>query len=255
MCVCLLIVLVCAGALFFIGWTQFRVAADSVGVVSSKTGGVAAEVVRPGVFSWHWEFLIPTNAALQTFRVHPYSFRPQVAGSLPSAGDYSAALKGRPDFSYQFDFEIQLAVQPESLPRLVRQSLVSDQQSLEAYLSAAADALAKSAAAIFLDGGTSAPLPSGLSAAELAAAAGAVVRRFPEVEVLQFSVVSARLPDWELYQTARRLYLSDSRARQEPAPPPAAEPEELREPELSEGDRQALELLRQLKSLMSEEKA
>ena len=55
--VCFIILVLFSGALFFIGWTQFRVKADTAGVLVSKTGGVNENVIEGGEFSWHWEFL------------------------------------------------------------------------------------------------------------------------------------------------------------------------------------------------------
>ena len=64
---CLVILVIFGGAVFFIGWTQLRIKPDCVGVIKSKTSGVQKKPVYPGMFSWNWEFLIPTNADLKLF--------------------------------------------------------------------------------------------------------------------------------------------------------------------------------------------
>ena len=69
--VCFIILVLFSGALFFIGWTQFRVKADTAGVLVSKTGGVNENVIEGREFSWHWEFLLPTNAQLRLFSTKP----------------------------------------------------------------------------------------------------------------------------------------------------------------------------------------
>lgn len=45
---CFLIIVVCAAAAFFVGWTSLRVSPDSIGIVKSKTSGVQDEPVSPG---------------------------------------------------------------------------------------------------------------------------------------------------------------------------------------------------------------
>ncbi|MCQ2749421.1 MAG: hypothetical protein MJ246_05530, partial [Clostridia bacterium] len=52
---CFIILVLFAGAVFFIGWTQIRVSPNKIGVLKSKTSGVLKEPVYSGKFSWHWQ--------------------------------------------------------------------------------------------------------------------------------------------------------------------------------------------------------
>ena len=66
-----LIVLVCAAAVFFFGWTQFSVPAGKYGVMLSKSGGYYPQAVIPGNFTWRWERIVPTNAQILVFDLTP----------------------------------------------------------------------------------------------------------------------------------------------------------------------------------------
>ena len=143
--VCFIILVLFSGTLFFIGWTQFRVKADTAGVLVSKTGGVNENVIEGGEFSWHWEFLLPTNAQLRLFSTKPVMVEKRISGELPSGSVYAGLYKNSPDFSYNFDFLISAAVSKDSLPSLVKDGSLTDQNSLEKYINYAADDFIRSA--------------------------------------------------------------------------------------------------------------
>ena len=86
--VCLLILIAFGGFVFFIGWTQFKIEPSNVGILVSKTSGINNKPVYPGTFSWHWEFLIPTNAQLKMFTQEPYIISKNVKGTLPNGEIY-----------------------------------------------------------------------------------------------------------------------------------------------------------------------
>ena len=81
---CVFILAVFTGAVFYVGWTQFRVKPDTIGIVVSKTNGVDEKPVLNGEFAWHWQFLLPTNATLKTFQIKPVSVQKTISGCLPS---------------------------------------------------------------------------------------------------------------------------------------------------------------------------
>jgi len=206
---CVLIIFAFALTLFFIGWTQFKVKTGSVGVVVSKTSGVSENPVVPGKFSWHWEFLIPTNAELKIFSVKPYNFSKNIEGELPSAEILKKAFKDSPDFSYKFDFEITATVVQELLPELLRSSIVFDQESLEKYIESAVREASASAASYLLtnEDGISAVKPETVSSEKLLSEFKAA-KKYPAVSFTSFYVVSSVVPDYKLYLRARGLYTS-----------------------------------------------
>ena len=67
----LFIIILFAGAVFFIGWGQFAVPAGSYGVMVSKTSGISEKTIVPGEFCWFWERLLPTNVSMRTFSMIP----------------------------------------------------------------------------------------------------------------------------------------------------------------------------------------
>ena len=80
---CVVILAVFTGLVFYTGWTQFKVKPDTIGIVVSKTNGVDEKPVLNGEFSWHWQFLLPTNATLKTFHIKPFMTQKTINGTLP----------------------------------------------------------------------------------------------------------------------------------------------------------------------------
>lgn len=212
--VCTVITLLFTLSLFFLGWTQFKIKMGTVGVIVSKTGGVSSKLAKPGIFSWHWEFLIPTNAELKIFSVKPYDFSETIEGELPAAGILKNAFRNSPDFSYKFDFKITVSVAEDFLPELIRSAAVSDQTTLEKYIHSAAEEAAVAAASYFLINrdahialrqDTDAP-------AKLLEALG-IAKKYPALNFSSFYAATAFMPDYKLYLRAQELYaplLSDS---------------------------------------------
>lgn len=131
--ICFLILLVFGGFVFFIGWTQIKVKPGNIGIVQSKTGGVSKNLVIPGKFSWHKEFLIPTNAQIQKFEYKPYNGSKTISGKRYT-GDYT------------FTFQISLSYQAELIADLLNDNKISNQDDFEKYLDGVASYLAQRAA-------------------------------------------------------------------------------------------------------------
>lgn len=131
--ICFLILLVFGGFVFFIGWTQIKVKPGNIGIVQSKTGGVSKNLVIPGKFSWHKEFLIPTNAQIQKFEYKPYNGSKTISGKRYT-GDYT------------FTFQISLSYEAELIADLLNDNKISNQDDFEKYLDGVASYLAQRAA-------------------------------------------------------------------------------------------------------------
>ena len=134
----LFILLVFSALVFFIGWTQFKVKAENVGVVISKTSGVDPLPVENGKFSWHWQFLLPTNAILRTFEIKPVNTTKTVSGELPSGNLYSSIFNSSDNFSYSFSFSISLTISPQAIIELVKLNKITNTEDLHEYLETAA---------------------------------------------------------------------------------------------------------------------
>ncbi|MBQ9494700.1 MAG: hypothetical protein IJR50_03570 [Treponema sp.] len=205
---CVIILLIASGAVFFFGWTQFKVGADSCGVLVSKTGGVNSEPVLPGKFSWHWECLLPTNATLKIFSTKPHVVSKTASGDLPSADVYGSMFDVAPNFSYRFDFMMTCRVASENIIELIRDGLVADDESLDAYIDSSCASLASKAASHILTKSfeDSSFRSESLTTSELLSLVNAA-KDFPHIDFTHFAVTASRIPDSMLYTRARELFL------------------------------------------------
>ncbi|MBO4640642.1 MAG: hypothetical protein J5710_12895 [Treponema sp.] len=128
-----LIILIFGAFVFFVGWTQIKVKPGSIGIVQSKTSGISSKIIIPGHFSWHKEFLIPTNAQIEKFEYKPYNGTKTISGK-----------RGSGDFS--FTFQISLSYEPELIADLLQDNKISNQEDFESYLEGVASYLAQRAA-------------------------------------------------------------------------------------------------------------
>ena len=131
--ICFLIVLIFVAFLFFVGWTQIKVKPGNIGIVQSKTSGISSKIIIPGKFSWHKEFLIPSNAQIEKFEYKPYNGTKTITGKRAST-----------DFS--FTVQISLSYEPELIADLLKDNKISNQQDFESYLEGVAAYLAQRAA-------------------------------------------------------------------------------------------------------------
>ena len=148
---CVFILAVFTGIVFYVGWTQFRVKPDSIGIVVSKTNGVEDKPVLNGEFAWHWQFLLPTNATVKLFHIKPVNVQKTISGALPSGEAYASIYNAEGLFDYSFTFDIELTVSPEAVIQLVKENKVTEDSDLNAYLEGAAGTLAQHAAAYILN--------------------------------------------------------------------------------------------------------
>ncbi len=198
---CLFILAVFTGAVFYIGWTQFRVKPDTMGVVVSKTSGVDSKPVLNGEFAWHWQFLLPTNATLKTFQIKPVSVHKTISGTLPSGEAYASIYGAQGLFDYSFTFDILLTLSPESVVELMQLNKITDDKDLAEYLEGAAATLAQKAANYILnraDGNPSFRTES-LKREEILRGIQ-IYKDFPEIDVSVFAITSSKLPDYNMYK-------------------------------------------------------
>ena len=129
-----LIVLACAAAVFFFGWTQFFVPAGKYGVMLSKSGGYYPQAIMPGNFTWRWERLVPTNAQILVFDLTPRQVNYMADGTLPSADRYAKVLNTKDDFSWSFGMDTLVTLKPGQLVSIVEKNTIQTQEALEAYI-------------------------------------------------------------------------------------------------------------------------
>lgn len=198
---CLFILAVFTGLVFYAGWTQFRVKADTIGIVVSKTSGIDDKPVLNGEFAWHWQFLLPTNATLKTFHRKPVSVVKTVSGTLPSGEAYASIFNADRLFDYSFTFDIQLTLSPEAVVELMKLNKITDDTDLAAYLEGAAAVLSQNAANYILSRAETNPAfrPESLRRDELLRGIQ-IYKDFPEVDVSVFAIQNSKLPDYNMYK-------------------------------------------------------
>lgn len=204
----LLLIIIFAGAVFFIGWGQFAVPAGSYGVMVSKTSGISQKTIVPGEFCWFWERLLPTNTSMRIFSIIPVTRTTTISGELPSADIYSPMLEGSPNFSYKFSVQTELMMKSNSLPNFVRRTDAKGNEQLQEYLNQQGDLIAQeviqyilsksldNANNLMLLATDTEELKTGINADS----------KFKDLEISNITVKTAQMPDTELYNIAKASY-------------------------------------------------
>jgi hypothetical protein len=170
--ICFIIILIFAAFVFAVGWTQIKVKPGYIGVVQSKTGGVDEKLIIPGEFSWHKEFLIPSNASIIKFENKPYNCTKTISGKRGYGADYS------------FTFQISLSYLPEVITELLQENKISNQEDLDQYLDGVAAYLAQRSADFYLSRflQNQAFMPESITITELTSSI-ALYKEYPEFDI------------------------------------------------------------------------
>ena len=210
----IIILLIAAAVVFFIGWMQFTLKEGTVGIMSSKTGGLYNQPIEAGKFQWKWERLLPTNVTVRNFSTEPHQSRQVVSGSLPSGSIYSQQLSLPADFTYRLEFKMQLSVTAGEILKLVKNGLVTDQESLDSYLEQKAKLVSQHIADYIISAeGNSNQQEAGrlvqpmvLSQSETAALVAQYQDDFSGFSLDSVEILSAKIPDISLYRSAKASY-------------------------------------------------
>lgn len=206
----LFLLIAAAGAGFYFGWVQFSVPAGQYGVMISKTGGVNAIPVEPGIFRWQWEFLLPTNAEVLSFELAPVTHTETVSGTLPSGTLYARMIEGSPDFSWEVVCETVARVSPSSLPSLVEYHAIRDQQALEEWTHKTLSERTRNTADTVIRRVVSDLAAAGAFQADPDQFARNIAVSLQnagnDLEIVTVSVQSRRFPDLALYHTAAQTF-------------------------------------------------
>lgn len=204
-----LITLLIFGAfVFFVGWGTFRVSVNEIGVMSSKTSGVCNEVIENGVFSWHWEFLLPTNVSLMRFALRQRTVEKTVTGELPQSDIFSKDIP----FDYSMRFSATCSVAKDDIVRLARERTVTSDAELSTYIDNILNEYIDSAAAVILkkayETETAGKLlfTSDINLDKLMSELK-FAEKYPRVTITKLIVSDVRVPSFELYLAARKHYL------------------------------------------------
>ena len=206
----LFILIIFSAFVFFFGWTQYRVKPGEFGVVISKTNGIDETPIQNGEFSWYWQFLLPTNAILKTFSVQPIFVTKQIKGTLPS-GEFYASFNQKETFDYSFEFSMSLTVSEQNVITLLKENKITTQNDLSQYISNCADTIAQLAASFYLKKIQDNPnfRPESVKRDELLREIK-FYEDCPLIELMNFSLVSSKVPDFELYDKLKLRFFENS---------------------------------------------
>lgn len=195
-----IVLVIFAAVVFFVGWVQFAVKPGSCALMESKTGGLYPKPIVAGVFTWRWERLLPTNVTLTKFTLGIQKESATASGKLPSDELYASFLPDRDvDFSYSVSADVSLSFSPEAVHSLFSQGKIFTDDDLKSY-SAAASSLFVSLLANYLIEKGQSPQNASLSQEEI----HSIIQKYPDdfdgVSVLSAQIVSSKIPDISLYE-------------------------------------------------------
>ena len=207
--VTLCILLVLAGLAFFLGWAQLKVPPGAYGIVRSKTHGVDPRPVQSGEFRWIWYKLIPANAEVTVYRIHPVTRAISVRGSLPSGKIYAdfAGIDG--DFSWELNGSLSFSINPAMLAAAVSDNNIGSAEEFTRYENDLAGQIEAGIVRRLSSGEEDAALLEALLRSGSSPAFDLGIQaEFPSISGLSFTVQKADFPDIALYRQVRSLYES-----------------------------------------------
>lgn len=203
-----IVLLIFSAVVFFIGWIQFYVRPGTCAIMKSKTGGLYHSAVVPGVFTWRWERLLPTNVSLEIFDLAVYKTNQSVSGELPSAAFYSSRFSDKKvDFSYNVEISVSMSLSPEGIYKLVSENKITSNEDLKGFYDAKAK-LAASFVAEYLVSSSSMVKPSALSQKEIQEVIEKKASEFDGILISSVELLDSKIPDVELYNLAKANYAS-----------------------------------------------
>ena len=213
----LALLVILAGVAFYFGWIQIRLRAGTYAVIFTKTGGWDEKVTEPGVFSWRWERLLPTNMEIHYFELEPYTSRLAVDGSLPSAADYREIIDPAPQFDFSVSITVSYTIKPEALPQLVSENRLTQDTTSE-WFNNTNELLAARTSQFIREASERPGFASDLGTTMHGldeALKEKLARSLPEAEIQSVVINNFQVPDMDLYHTAKELYLEFARQRKE----------------------------------------
>lgn len=194
-----ILLLIVAAPTFYFGWTQIRVNNNNIGIIQSKMKGLRSEIVYPGRFSWHWDFLIPNNAQLITFETKPYYVIKSISGQY-QFDDSSNTMK------YYFDYNICLTYTPEAIYNMMKENIITNNEDLQKYLDIAATSICQNATAYYLSKAAKDPFfnPHSIKREELVKAINPY-KDFPDLDLTIITLSDFKMPGFNRFRNTNSL--------------------------------------------------
>lgn len=216
----LIIILIFAGFVFFVGWSQFKVGVNEVGFISSKTSGLSSELIENGKFSWHWELLLPTNVTLMKFSLGNRNYSKDISGELPASDIYLSVFEKdgqseNVDFTYQVKVDVSCFVSRDNIQKLVKERIVDSEETLSTYISdavtqyttALGNAIIKKA--FDTEKSTGFFFESDLNNDSIIKSVD-FAQKYPYITITKTAIHDVKMPSFTLYIAARKKYFDSS---------------------------------------------
>lgn len=130
----LTILAIIAGAIFFVGYVQFKVPLGKYGVMLSKSSGYYEKLISHDEFTWRWERLIPTNAIILTFDLSPILMEENFDGMLENGERYAKVLAQGAVFSWKASIRLKVNIEHDKLIEIIKANNIKDQDELNSYI-------------------------------------------------------------------------------------------------------------------------
>ena len=130
----LLVLTAIAGAIFFVGYVQFRVPLGKYGVMLSKSSGYYEKLISHDEFAWRWEPLLPTNAVVLTFDLSPITIEKDVNGMLENGERYAKVLANGAVFSWNAHIKLKLNILHNKVIEAIKTNNIKTQEALQSFI-------------------------------------------------------------------------------------------------------------------------
>jgi hypothetical protein len=215
--VAFVVLIILGGVVFYFGWIQLQLQENTYAVIFTKTGGWDEEVTEPGTFVWRWERLLPTNFSMHTFTLVPYTARVSSGGVLPGAEVYEHVLDPPPEFAFSLELSVDFGIRPSALAGLVADALLTE-ETFDTWHAETAEIISARAAAYVREQSTRGEFASQLTHMG-DPFTSALIRHLdttlPYVDIKGLTIRELRVPDFELYQVAKEIYIDLALKRKE----------------------------------------
>ena len=202
-----IILLVFAGVCFYIGWITFLVKPGYCAVMSSKTSGIYEKPIMPGVFTWRWERLLPTNVSLETFDLAPFKSTQVVSGSLPSSKIYDEFSGVKHNFDYNFKFNLSMNFTPEAILQMYKANKFRTNDDLfEFYENRAKLAASFVAESLVQKKSNSILQVTAFSESQILEILMSHKSDFEGIAFSSVELVDCTLPDYDVYVESKKAY-------------------------------------------------
>lgn len=193
----LLILLLAAGAVFYIGWMQLQINTNEIVILHTKTGGWDSEPLSSDAFTWRWENLIPTNVTIYRIPIDARRLPVSLAGSINSASAVIQKLDPKLNFNYQLTAVVRYQIDSNNALTMTKNGITIDEQW---YLDLEESIISSIQSALLL---AEPQTPKAFN--DLIT--NIIANDFHEITVQEIRVSNFSIPDYSLYKDVKEVYI------------------------------------------------